>query len=202
MEIQHQLFRTYDIQLSAPEYQAFIGRSSKNMWQELIQRFSLKVTVEEVLHQDRSLYHSRLRNEPGLAPIPGVRELIEELLANQIRLALASSSSMQSIELVLELLDLATFFDPKVSGADLQYSKPHPEIFLVTAGITQTQEKRCLVIEDSNHGVTAAKSAKMKCIGFRNPNSGDQNLSHADLIIDDFSSLSHQRIMELGVNHC
>ena len=94
MDIQHQLFDTYNIQLTPEEYQAFIGRSSKNMWQELIQRFSLQVTVDEVLHQDRSLYHSRLRNEPELAPIPGVRELIEELLANQMQLALASSSSM------------------------------------------------------------------------------------------------------------
>ena len=198
LEMQDLLFHRYQVQLKPGEYQNFIGRSSKNMWQELIERFSLKVSVEEVLHQDRTLYHQRLRNEPELAPIPGVKDLIEELHHNNVTLALASSSSMESINLVLELFDLTDFFRHRVSGADLQYSKPHPEIFHTTAGITQTGNEYCLVIEDSNHGVTAAKRADMKCVGFQNPNSGNQDLSAADLIIDDFRSFGYHQIMDLG----
>ena len=198
LEMQDILFQTYDVQLKPGEYQAFIGRSSKNMWQELIQRFCLSVSVDEVLRKDRELYHARIKSEPGLGPIPGVRELIEELHTREVKLALASSSSMESIELVLDLFELSGFFDHRVSGADLQYSKPHPEIFQVAAGITKTGKERCLVIEDSNHGITAAKRAEMKCVGFQNPNSGNQDLSQADLIIDDFRSLGYHKIMELG----
>ena len=198
LETQHQLFELYGVQLLPGEYEAFIGRSSKNMWQELIERFSLPVTVEEVLDKDRSLYHARLHQETGLLPIEGVRDLIEDLDANQMKLAIASSSSMESIELVLDLLRLSEFFTHRVSGADLQYSKPHPEIFQVTAEITNTRNQHCLVIEDSNHGVSAAKRAEMTCIGFQNPNSGNQDLSGADLIVQDFLSLNYERIVAIS----
>lgn len=48
---------------------------------------------------------------------------------------------------------------------------------------------KCLVIEDSKNGVIAAKSAGMKCIGCKSVNSCDQDLSRADVIVDDFAGL-------------
>ena len=198
LEIQDRLFQTYDISLTPPEYQTYIGRSSKNMWQELIEKFSLSVTVEEVLLKDRTMYHHRLNKEPDLDAIPGVRKLIKSLCEKSIKLVLASSSSMESIELVMGLFELDHFFNQKISGADLQFSKPDPEIFIVSANLVDSKPCNCLVIEDSTHGVTAAKSAQMKCVGFQNPNSGNQDLSIADLIIHDFHELTVDRIMELG----
>ena len=198
LEIQQDLFEHFQVQLTKEEYLTFIGRSSRNMWQELIQRFSLAATVDEVLHKDRSLYHQRLINEPGLAPIAGVRELIEELQKNNVKLALASSSSMESINLVLDLFDLSGFFPHRVSGDELKQSKPHPEIFQVTATLTKSFDKNCLVFEDSTHGVTAAKAANMKCVGFQNPNSGNQDLSKADLIINDFKTFNYDKILAIA----
>ncbi len=197
-ELQDQLFRLHNISLDPEEYQTYIGRSSKNMWQELIKKFSLSTTLEEILKQDRDLYHQRLKCEPDLAPIPGVYQLIKSLHSEQINLTLASSSTMESILLVLELFQLTHFFNHKVSGADLKFSKPNPEIFKVAASLTNSVSSRCLVIEDSHHGVTAAKRANMKCIGFQNPNSGNQDLTSADLIIHDFRQLTYLGIMELG----
>lgn len=197
-ELQDQLFESYNITLKPGEYQSFIGRSSKNMWQELIERHSLPVTIDHILQQDRDLYHTRLKEEPGLAPITGIPELIDTLISKNVNLVLASSSSMQSIQLVLDLFELNDFFEHKVSGAELRYSKPHPEIFLVAAGLAGTENCHCMVIEDSNHGVTAAKQARMKCVGYQNPNSGNQDLSEADLIIDDIRQLTFDKIVELG----
>jgi len=199
LEIQDRLFKTYDISLTTSEYQRYIGRSSKNMWQELIEKFSLSVRVEEVLLRDRTMYHQRLNKEPDLDAIPGVRKLINSLCVESINLVLASSSSMESIELVLGLFELDHYFDHKISGADLRYSKPHPEIFQVAADMANTECSKCLVIEDSYHGVTAAKRAEMRCVGFQNPHSGNQDLSDADLIIDDFEHLTPKRIVELGL---
>ena len=199
-ELQYQLFQLYNIHLEPGEYQTFIGRSSKNMWQELIDRYSLPVTIDQVLQQDRNLYHARLKTEPGLSPIPGIPDLIENLKREKIKLVLASSSSMSSIDLVLELFQLAPYFEHRVSGADLKFSKPHPEIFEVAAGISHSRVDHCLVIEDSNHGVTAAKRARMKCVGFRNPNSGNQDLSEADLVVDDIRTLTIDCLQSLGTD--
>jgi len=87
---------------------------------------------------------------------------------------------------VLTKLGLIDHFPLRISGADLETSKPHPEIFLEAAKMAQTTPEQCLVIEDSENGVKAAKAAGMKCIGYQNPNSGNQDLSAADWIIDHF----------------
>lgn len=196
-EIQNLLFKKFGISVSPKEYQTFIGRSSKNMWQELIQKHSLEVSVDEVLATDKTLYHQRLRDKKDLRPIAGIPALINLLTDTGKTLVLASSSSMESIELVLELFKLSSFFSHKVSGANLKFSKPHPEVFEEAARISHSKPHQCLVIEDSNHGVTAAKRAGMICIGYKNPNSGNQDLSQSDMIIDDFRSLNWHHIQKL-----
>ena len=76
-----------------------------------------------------------------------------------------------------------------MSGDDVQYSKPNPEIFLKVAqwyGLPATQ---FTVIEDSTNGVKAAKSSNMQCVCFQNPLSGGQDLSKADLLIHSMQEL-------------
>lgn len=197
MEIQHNLFAQFGISLTQDEYLSYIGRSSKNMWEELIRKFQLKVTLEEVLALDKQLYHQKLRSIPGLKAISGVDELIREIQQQSLNLLLASSSSQESIALVLELFELDQIFKKRISGADLQWSKPHPQIFLEAARLMSNRSNECVVIEDSKHGVTAAKRAGMFCIGYQNPNSGGQDLSAADLIIHDFKMLSVDMIMDI-----
>lgn len=200
MDIQEQLFSQYRIALSKEEYQAYIGRSSKNMWQELIPKFDLEITVEQVLALDKSRYHQKLRETPGISPIPGIPELLQALADCSINLILASSSTRESIDLVLQLFRLEEFFNHRISGADLTWSKPHPQIFQEAARMVSCIPEDCVVIEDSRHGVAAAKSAGMYCVGFRNPNSGDQDLSMSDLIVDDFHKLTPDIIMNFGRN--
>ena len=54
----------------------------------------------------------------------------------------------------------------------------------------QEDAEDCVVVEDSVNGVKAAKEARMKCIGFKNANSGDQDLSLTDMVIDDFRKVN------------
>ena len=79
----------------------------------------------------------------------------------------------------------------------MEKSKPDPQIFLHTAKILKVEPENCLVIEDAQKGVMASKRAGMKCVGFRNPNSGNQDLSLADLTIEKIEELNIQRIREM-----
>ena len=196
-EIQTSLFERYKIQLSDHQYQTYIGRSSKNMWQELIQIHQLDTSVEEVLSLDKQWYHQKLRSLKDLKPIAGVNELILDLEQLDLSLVLASSSSMESIELVLGLFGLLDHFKHKISGAPLPKSKPHPQIFQEAASMIGHSPGNCVVIEDSHHGVAAAKAAGMYCIGYQNLNSGNQDLAQADLVVDDFRKLSTSIIMDI-----
>jgi beta-phosphoglucomutase-like phosphatase (HAD superfamily) len=67
-------------------------------------------------------------------------------------------------------------------------------IFFKVAQKLKVKPQECLVIEDSKHGVQAAKRAGMQCIGFINPNSGNQDLSKADYICNDIEELSYSKL--------
>ncbi|MGE5582212.1 MAG: HAD-IA family hydrolase, partial [Bacillota bacterium] len=74
---------------------------------------------------------------------------------------------------------------------------PAPDIFLKAAALLKVEPSDCLVIEDSHHGVKAAKAAGMKCLGFRNPNSGNQDIGVADLVVDHLTGLSIRDLQDL-----
>lgn len=77
-----------------------------------------------------------------------------------------------------------------ISGEEVKRGKPDPEIFITTAKRIGVNPESCLVIEDAENGVKAAKAAGMKCIGYKNMDSGNQDLSEADLVINNFSELN------------
>jgi beta-phosphoglucomutase family hydrolase len=189
MEAEQEIFRAIGITISSEKHATFVGTSSKNMWEMIIRDHALTTPIETLIEQNKIAYRKRLAVAIDAA-VPGVTELIRTLHASGFKLAVASSSVPEDIETVLAMFSLRSFFTAVVSGSNVQYSKPHPEIFLKTADLLQSDPADCLVIEDSENGVRAAKSAGMKCIGFRNVNSGNQNLTLADKVVDSIGEIS------------
>jgi len=189
-EIDKQMFEELNIAVSFEEHCSYVGTSSQNMWNAIITKHGVAEQPAELMRKEYSLYLEHLANAKDLQPIDGVVELIHELYKNNFKLVLASSSQMASIDIVLNKFKLDELFIAKVSGSELAHSKPHPEIFLRSARLIKSDPSECIVIEDSKNGVTAAKAAGMKCIGFLNPNSGNQDLKNADLVIHSFGELN------------
>lgn len=102
------------------------------------------------------------------------------------------------IELVVKKLGIDNCFEVLVSGDYVKNSKPAPDIFLYAADKLKVKPHECVVIEDSYNGVHGAKKAGMKVIGFKNPNSGNQDLSEADFIIDSLGEELLEIIDELN----
>lgn len=94
---------------------------------------------------------------------PGVKQLIQELKAHGIKVGLASSS--KNAKTVIHLLHIQNEFDAIVDGTMITHSKPHPEIFLLTAQKLGVSPEDCVVFEDAEAGVEAALAAGMKCVG-------------------------------------
>jgi len=94
---------------------------------------------------------------------PGVKQLIRELKSKGIKVGLASSS--KNAKTVIQTLRIQHEFDAIVDGTMIKYSKPHPEIFLLTAQKLHVKPEECLVFEDAEAGVEAALAAGMKCVG-------------------------------------
>lgn len=194
MKIEQELFRELGLNISSEEHHRYVGTSARNMWEEIIEQYRLTVLTDEILKKKQTRYLNHITASDNLNPIPGIPELISRLHSLNKQLILASSATRDEINTILDKFDLESYFSFTISGAELEQSKPDPEIFLTAVKLSRTQKRHCCVIEDSQNGVLAAKAAGVKCIGFRNPSSGNQDLSAADVVIDSFNSIDVEKI--------
>lgn len=89
--------------------------------------------------------------------LPGVPNILTELILRNIKLAIGSSS--KNAKTILERIGLENNFDAIVDGNMLVYSKPDPEVFLKAAALLSLNPEECIVVEDAKSGLIAAKEA-------------------------------------------
>ena len=118
------------------------------------------------------------------------KQLLEQLLALGIPCVIASSGSSQRVDLGITTTGLVEFFpDDVITTRDhVERGKPFPDLFLLAAERAGIDPARCLVIEDSPHGVDAAHRAGMRVVGlsFRTPVA---RLTGADWIVTDAADI-------------
>jgi len=102
-------------------------------------------------------------------PMSGLERALAMVRASDLALALASSSSPMLIETVLRTLGLTATFDVVRSAIHEEHGKPHPAVFLATAGELGFPPHECAVIEDSAAGVQAARAAGMRVVAVPPP---------------------------------
>lgn len=95
--------------------------------------------------------------------LPGARELLENLRAAGIKIALGSAS--KNALLVIEKLGIARLFDAIADGSSVQHPKPAPDLFLHAAHLLGVPAGRCIVFEDAAAGIEAARASGMWAIG-------------------------------------
>ena len=125
----------------------------------------------------------------GYGEIAGIREFITDLHDKGIKLAVASSSFYELIVKTTKAIGIYEYFDKIVSGADVAHPKPAPDVFFKAMEELGVKPEECVIVEDSSNGVRAAKASGAACIGFYNPDSGNQDLSLADIIVEGFEEV-------------
>ncbi len=187
----------YGIKISDEELEKYIGTTAKYMFERLIKKYQLETNFKKIRAEKNKILFPLLKKK--LKAIKGVIPFIMNLKKMKIRLALASSSHKKVIKLVLNKLKLKNCFEVITSADDIKKSKPDPEIFLQTAAKLKLKPEECLVIEDAELGVKAAKKAGMRCIGYKNRHSsfGNQNLAKADFIVNNFNANTLNLLLNL-----
>ncbi len=193
IEAEKQTLLKYGVRISSEELHRYTGTTASFMFTELIKKYKLNTTFKKMFDEKEKILFNLLRD--NVKPTQGVMQLLMKLKRENIKLAIASSSHKKLINHILKQMDVTEYFDFVVSSEDVAYGKPDPEIFLKAASGLNVDPDECLVIEDSKLGVEAAKKAGMKCVGYRNPHSGNQDLSEADIVIDNFSKLNLEELL-------
>ena len=194
---EREMYEELGLELTFEEQQSFVGMSAMDSWRFVIEKYNLKETPQELLLRGRGKYLKVLEETDEVKMMAGARELIERLENGGFHLLLASSATTPTISAVLKKFDLIKTFPLFIGGDMVHNSKPNPEIFLNIAKLAQVEPSKCVVIEDAEHGVTAANKAGMKSIGFQNHHSGTQNLSHSGAVVDDLSEFTIELLKSL-----
>lgn len=180
----------FQIGILVPEnyFDKFVGLTNKAMWEEIKKDYSITLSAEELMDLQMPL-KLKLLQEKDYKPVPGIIELLECIKKMKFQMAIASSSPRQFIETVIEKIKIRQYFTLWLSGEEVVRSKPQPDIFLKVAKLLKVNPHECIVIEDSTSGLIAAKRAGMRCIGYKNVNSGKQDLSDADFIVNKIEDI-------------
>jgi beta-phosphoglucomutase len=124
----------------------------------------IEPSQQQLLLKRKNDYYLELINElNGEHLLPGIGNLLVDLHAAGIKIALGSSS--KNAEIVLQRLGISHFFDFMADGHSVPNLKPAPDIFLYAAKSLQIEPSRCLVIEDAPAGVAAGLAARMWVLG-------------------------------------
>jgi beta-phosphoglucomutase family hydrolase len=116
--------------------------------------------VDALAHAKEEIYRDLVRQH-GIEPLPGVRELLDNLHHSALPCAIGSSTERANLDLLLDLMDLRKFFRVIVSGEEVVHGKPDPSIFLLAAERLGVAPADCVVIEDAVVGIDAARRAGM-----------------------------------------
>jgi beta-phosphoglucomutase len=163
--------------------------------------FGSHYSEEEVTRLgDRKEDLYREEAKKGVALLPGVRPLLEGVLAAGGRQGIGSSAPRRNLDLILELTKTAAMFSAIVSMEETKRGKPHPEVFLLGARKLGIPPERCVVIEDAPVGIQAARAGGMRAVGvtFIKHHPEEKLLAAgADFVVPSLDQVSVQRLLEL-----
>ena len=172
------------------------GIGVKENWPHMIKRYGIKTnkSLEQLAHETQDAYLTEINNVTVRA---GFDEFVENLKDSGIQIALATSNTWEIAEKVLNKVGLGGIFDAVTTVEEVAYGKPDPGLFTLTADKLGAEREKCLVIEDSASGISAAQLAGMKVIALSGRDEDEQILASADLIVENFSEITPKVIEEL-----
>ena len=190
-------FRNRGLEVGYEVYKGCIGTTDGYLMDLIWDHYGRDFRGDKKLLEERMAIEERMPKEESFPEMPGVREMLQRLYEAGFLLAIASSSPVSRIEAAVDHIGVRQYFSLLNSGENVARSKPAPDIYLDTAEKLGVMPAECIVLEDSGNGSTAAVSAGMVCVGLDNPDSGNQNLEKAKVVIRKLSEFTPELVRSL-----
>lgn len=140
------------------------------------------------------MHKAHMENVAEAAVFPGVVERLEEGRVMGIKMGVASSSSGNWVENHLREKGLRGYFDEIVVRSDTLPAKPAPDLYLVALSRLGLRADEAVAIEDSVHGIEAAKKAGIFCLAVPNELTRRMDMSGADLVVASLNEITLARL--------
>jgi HAD superfamily hydrolase (TIGR01509 family) len=192
-EVESKLLTEAGYPISTEEMgERFAGMTWQNILFEVEREASIPLSAQLL---DKSEKLLDLRLERDVSALPGIPAALARI---DLPRCICSNSSSQRLDMMLTKVGLKQFFAPHIfSARDLgpDRSKPKPDIFLHGAAHFDLSPSQVIVVEDSLHGVHAARAAGMRVIGFTG--ASHTYPSHADRLTDAGAETVISRMADL-----
>ncbi len=151
--------------------------------------------LKELLREKEEFY--RQEYAPHLVAIKGLENFLAELKSDGVKMAMATSATVEDVDFVLNKIPIRDDFNEIVNASMVNKPKPDPQIFLKAAELLQVPPERCVVFEDSLAGIAAANAAGMKVVGITTGHPAEELHALVDLVIEDYTTLTPQNLTAL-----
>ncbi len=173
---------------------ATVGTTFEQTFQIYYDLLEGKYSMQEIIEVNKAYFSSHEMDYKGMM-FPGVKEVLQLLKQDGRKIACCSSSPLETIQVSLEEMGIASLFDFVESGECIEHAKPYPDIYLKAAESFGIAIENCVVYEDSKLGIEAGKRAGAFVIA-RRDDRFSQDQSGADVIVNDIMEM--YRVVQRG----
>lgn len=192
-----EFFRRYGVERTFDELSRVFGKGNDDIMGELMPADVVeRVGIRQLGYEKEAIY--REIYAPIITPQPGLLAFLAECESEGLRSAVGSSGYKVNVDFVLDKCNIRRYFEATVAGDEVTRCKPDPEIYLTAAAKLGLAPCECVVFEDAEAGIEAAKRAGMKVVALAT--TFDREFlatTDADMIIGDFRDISVEQLRTL-----
>jgi HAD superfamily hydrolase (TIGR01509 family) len=152
------------------------------------------------LHRLKTDMFMELIAEGQLTLRPGIARIMEAAIKAGVTLAVCSTSNERAVQTIVDVL-LGKSVSPYVTvfaGDMVKAKKPDPAIYLMAVDQLELNPAHCVVVEDSHIGLSAAATARIRCIVTKSTYTENEDFSAASLVVPDLDAGGGVGLEDLG----
>jgi beta-phosphoglucomutase len=184
----------YKAGANCPLQKQLRGLAINESCQIIKETFNFKESVAELVQEKSKnavgLYQKRVKF------IDGFLDFHKIVLENNLKNGIATNADDETVAITNKKLNLEKLFGKHIYGISHVNNKckPDPAIYLYAAQQLGIAPEECIAVEDSEHGIRAARKAGMFCIGINSSKNRD-NVKESDFIIDSYQELDLKKLL-------
>ena len=195
-EAWREIFDEYALEIHMEDWVKMLGQSADPPEAYTYLEVKIGRAVDRAALKERRIKRelSILQDQPALL---GVRDLIYEVKESGLLLAVASSSEHAWVDTHLDRLDLMECFDVVICADDVPATKPAPDLYIQALNQLGVSSEDAIALEDSEHGVHAARAAGLFCIAVPNEITKGASFDQDQVTLDSLDGIRMNDILRM-----
>jgi HAD superfamily hydrolase (TIGR01509 family) len=186
-------FARYGIQPSPEDWGQFKGISANAFFELVKEKYLPDADISQLMAEWKADLLKEFKH--GLQFVNGLEDFLE-IVRGKSKLAIVTSTSREMIDWIGNNTQCLPMVDLLITADDVKHTKPHPEPFLRAAEMLNVNPARCLVIEDSVHGIRSGLAAGAKVLAFSTSLPRDF-LREAHAIVKNFRDVDEKLLHQI-----